>query len=93
MLIVTDMSLAYRPLAGANGCNHASVCRRGAGRSEPERKGERFHLCSATFTEICLPRQWLIPWAREERCYNEQAYDEKLAGRLWDWLEEQVKEG
>ncbi|RPD59095.1 NAD(P)-binding protein [Lentinus tigrinus ALCF2SS1-6] len=38
-----------------------------------------------------LNGKWLIPWAREEKCCNEQAYDEKLAGHLWDWLEEQVK--
>ncbi|KAI0704511.1 NAD(P)-binding protein [Cerioporus squamosus] len=38
-----------------------------------------------------LNGKWLIPWAREEECFNKQAYDEKLAGRLWGWLEEQVR--
>ena len=35
--------------------------------------------------------QYLIPWAREAEVYNKEAYDENLARRLWEWLEEQVK--
>ncbi|KAI0791664.1 NAD(P)-binding protein [Abortiporus biennis] len=35
--------------------------------------------------------QFLVPWARPARC-REEAYDPDLGKKLWDWLEEQVKE-
>ncbi|OSX62496.1 hypothetical protein POSPLADRAFT_1170100 [Postia placenta MAD-698-R-SB12] len=34
--------------------------------------------------------KFLIPWARVGRC-REEAYDDRIGERLWDWLEEQVK--
>jgi len=35
--------------------------------------------------------KYLIPWARVGMCRSE-AYDDALGGKLWDWLEEQVKD-
>ncbi|KZT06203.1 NAD(P)-binding protein [Laetiporus sulphureus 93-53] len=35
--------------------------------------------------------KFLIPWARLGECRKE-AYDDELGARLWDWLEEQVKD-
>ncbi|KAI0072976.1 NAD(P)-binding protein [Panus rudis PR-1116 ss-1] len=35
--------------------------------------------------------EFLIPWARVGRC-REEAYDPELGKKLWDWLEEQVKD-
>ena len=36
-------------------------------------------------------QQFLIPWARVQDCPNPEAYDQGLARRLWEWLEEEVK--
>ncbi|KAI0730702.1 NAD(P)-binding protein [Earliella scabrosa] len=38
-----------------------------------------------------LNGKFLIPWARVQDCPNPEAYDQGLARRLWEWLEEEVK--
>lgn len=34
--------------------------------------------------------EFFIPWARVGRCRDE-AYDDGIGERLWDWLQDQVK--
>ncbi|TBU57725.1 NAD(P)-binding protein [Dichomitus squalens] len=58
----------------------------------PPAMGALTPLYAGTTPEgLKLNGKYLIPWAREAEVYNKEAYDEDLARRLWEWLEEQVK--
>lgn len=48
-------------------------------------------ICFVVWMMLMVLLQFLIPWARLGRC-REEAYDEELGKKLWNWLEEQVKD-
>ncbi|KAI0792827.1 NAD(P)-binding protein [Abortiporus biennis] len=58
----------------------------------PASYGALTQLWGGTMPETIQYNGWfLIPWARAGRC-REEAYDPVLGEKLWNWLEEQIKE-
>lgn len=58
----------------------------------PASQGALTQLWAGTMPEtLDYNGKFLIPWARVGRCRKE-AYDDQIGERLWNWLEEQVKD-